>query len=161
MFSPHVPRYVWTGQWPVHNLKDLRNFPNIENAMAHQCYLEQLSFKAQSLRQWTRMIAERIQDEREYAHNNLAAIMECLAHQVNAWTRPQMASSLQMGQAMTLSHLSSVSAQGLRRRNLRSYGITCSPDTMYSRNPCGSPYGITIWAQVQMSASETKWQHFV
>ena len=39
----------------------------------------------------TRMLAERIQEEREYTHNNLAAILDSLAsaHHVNAWTRAQ------------------------------------------------------------------------
>ena len=39
------------------------------------------------------MISDRVRDEREYAHDNFAAILDSLAsaHQVNAWTRPQIA----------------------------------------------------------------------
>ena len=99
MAIPNFPRYARTGQWPVRSLRDLNTFPSIENAMAHQRYFEQLSFEARSLHQWSRMITERINDEREMAHNNLAGILESLssAHQVHAWTRPQFAPALSMG----------------------------------------------------------------
>ena len=57
--------------------------------MPHQHYLEQLSFEAQSLSEWTRMIADQINDERERAHNQLANILDSLSQvqQVNAWIR--------------------------------------------------------------------------
>ena len=62
--DPNIPRYARTGQWPVCHLRDLNAFPNID-AMAHQHYLEQLSFQTQILNQWTRMTADQIDDERE------------------------------------------------------------------------------------------------
>ena len=86
--QPKLSSLRHTGQWPVRNLHDLNTFPSIENAMAHQRYLEQLSSETHSLHQWSRIIAERINDEREVAHNSLASILESFssAHQVNAWT---------------------------------------------------------------------------
>ena len=54
MFNPNCAR---TGQRPARNLRDVPPLPGIDNAMAHQRILEQLSFEAQLLHQWTRMIA--------------------------------------------------------------------------------------------------------
>ena len=90
-FSATSSSRAFTGQWPVRSLRDLNTFPSIKNAMAHQRYLEQLSFEAHPLHPWSRMVAERIYDKRELAHNNLAGILESLSssHQVNPWTRPQ------------------------------------------------------------------------
>ena len=64
------------------HLRDLNTFPNLDNAMAHQRYLEQLSFETHFLHQWSRMIGEQINDE-------LATILDGLSQvqQVNAWTR--------------------------------------------------------------------------
>ena len=73
MASQNCLRYARTGQWPVRNLRNLNTFPKIENAMAHPRYLEQLNFETHSLHQWSRMIAEQMNAEREVADKQLAS----------------------------------------------------------------------------------------
>ena len=63
MANLNVPRYVHTGRFPVRNLSDLTE-PTLANVMAHQQYLEYLSFEMHNLHQWSRMISEQIIAER-------------------------------------------------------------------------------------------------
>ena len=64
---------------------------SLENAMAHQRYLEQLSFEAHCLRRWTRMTAEKINDKGERGHHQLAKFF---------WTASPKSNKSMLGQAM-------------------------------------------------------------
>ena len=94
--SPNVPHYVSTGIFPVRDLADLSTEPTLQNVIAHQKYLEMLSFEAHALHQWSRMIPEQITAEREQTHLQLATMLEKMAasQQVNAWTRAQASQSM-------------------------------------------------------------------
>ena len=97
LFSPNLHQYGRTPQWPMRNLRDLSTFLSIDNALL----LEQLILESQLLHQWTRMLAERIQEEHKWAHNNLGVIRDSFASasQVHAWTKTnQMAQPQPCGQ---------------------------------------------------------------
>ena len=88
----HTPNVrVRNDQFFVRSVADLHTAPSLENAMAHQRYLEMLSFEAHS-----RMISEQITAEREQTHNQLAAILDGYAatQKVNVWTRAPAAQSM-------------------------------------------------------------------
>ena len=70
MASPNIPRYVYTGPWPARKISDLLTAPNLENATAHQRYLE-------------------INGEREMVHHQLTAILKgrvSVARSGQKWT---------------------------------------------------------------------------
>ena len=76
-------------------ISDLLTAPTIDNAMAHQRYLEMLSFEAHSLHPWSRIFAEHINDEREGAHHLLESILDRIAAQRRVdWTRSQSAQDM-------------------------------------------------------------------
>ena len=58
MASPNIPRYAQTGHWPPCRITGLHTTSTIDNAFAHQRYLEMLNFESHLLHQWSSMIAE-------------------------------------------------------------------------------------------------------
>ena len=87
--SPNVQRHATTGVLPVRDVV-------LANIIAHQKYLEMLSFEQHTLHQRSRMISEQIIAEPEQVHGQLATMLEKIAahQQVNAWTRAQSSQSM-------------------------------------------------------------------